>query len=80
MEMLVGVGAGRVRDLFGQAKKNAPAIVFIDEIDQSIRTDGDVHILTNNGRVESVFRCAPRRDIADGCWGTAQLCCAPRDE
>ncbi|GAA6018672.1 hypothetical protein JCM10207_009004 [Rhodosporidiobolus poonsookiae] len=33
VEMFVGVGASRVRDLFTQAKKNAPAIVFIDEID-----------------------------------------------
>ena len=33
VEMFVGVGASRVRDLFDQAKKNAPAIVFIDEID-----------------------------------------------
>ena len=32
-EMFVGVGASRVRDLFGKAKKNAPSIVFIDEID-----------------------------------------------
>ncbi|MEE8457474.1 MAG: ATP-dependent metallopeptidase FtsH/Yme1/Tma family protein, partial [Acidimicrobiia bacterium] len=33
VEMFVGVGASRVRDLFDQAKQNAPAIVFIDEID-----------------------------------------------
>ena len=33
VEMFVGVGASRVRDLFEQAKKNAPSIVFIDEID-----------------------------------------------
>merc|ERR1712025_790790 len=33
VEMFVGVGASRVRDMFDQAKKNAPCIVFIDEID-----------------------------------------------
>ena len=40
VEMFVGVGASRVRDLFAEAKKNAPAIVFIDEIDAVGRQRG----------------------------------------
>ncbi|MEE1015927.1 MAG: ATP-dependent zinc metalloprotease FtsH [Lachnospiraceae bacterium] len=40
VEMFVGVGASRVRDLFGEAKKNAPCIVFIDEIDAVARRRG----------------------------------------
>ena len=40
VEMFVGVGASRVRDLFAQAKQNAPAIVFVDEIDAVGRQRG----------------------------------------
>ena len=40
VEMFVGVGASRVRDMFGEAKRNAPCIIFIDEIDAVARQRG----------------------------------------
>ena len=50
VEMFVGVGASRVRDMFEQAKKNAPCIVFIDEIDAVGRHRGMAAAMMNANR------------------------------
>jgi cell division protease FtsH len=54
VEMFVGVGASRVRDMFEQAKKNAPCIVFIDEIDAVGRHRGSGHGGGNDEREQTL--------------------------
>jgi len=55
VEMFVGVGASRVRDLFRQAKEKAPCIVFIDEIDAVGRARGNKASLGSNDERESTL-------------------------
>lgn len=54
VEMFVGVGASRVRDMFEQAKKNAPCIIFIDEIDAVGRHRGSGHGNGNDEREQTL--------------------------
>ena len=55
IEMIVGVGARRVRDLFEQAKQNAPAIIFIDELDAIGRSRGGSNSLGGNDEREQTL-------------------------
>jgi cell division protease FtsH len=62
VEMFVGVGAARVRDLFDQAKKHAPCIIFIDEID-AIGGQRSVHVgLVNDEREQTLNQLLAEMD------------------
>jgi cell division protease FtsH len=64
VEVLVGVGASRVRDLFDQAKKSAPCIVFIDEIDAVGRQRG-TSLTTNDEREQTLNQLLVEMDGFD---------------
>ena len=55
VELYVGVGASRVRDLFREARENAPALIFIDELDSIGRARGNVGMVASHGEQEQAL-------------------------
>lgn len=79
VEMFVGVGASRVRDLFQQAEKNAPCIVFIDEID-AIGKSRDSKMGGNDEREQTLNQLLAEMDGFDSSKGVVILAATNRPE
>lgn len=80
VEMFVGVGASRVRDLFEQAKKNAPCIIFIDEIDAVGRKRGAGLGGGNDEREQTLNQLLVEMDGFDGNSGIIILAATNRPD
>jgi cell division protease FtsH len=81
IEMIVGVGASRVRDLFDQAKKVAPAIIFIDELDAIGRARGGAtSIGGNDEREQTLNQILTEMDGFTGTEGVVVLAATNRPE
>ncbi len=80
VEMFVGVGAARVRDLFEQARKAAPAIIFIDELDALGRARGANPIQTNDEKEQTLNQLLTELDGFDPTGGTILLAATNRPE
>ncbi len=79
VEMFVGVGASRVRDLFDQAGKAAPCIIFIDEID-AIGKSRDNQMSNNDEREQTLNQLLAEMDGFDGTKGIVVLAATNRPE
>jgi cell division protease FtsH len=81
IEMIVGVGASRVRDLFEQAKKVAPAIIFIDELDSIGRTRGGAQSIGGHDeREQTLNQILTEMDGFTGNEGVVVLAATNRPE
>ncbi len=81
VEMFVGVGAARVRDLFNEARKRAPAIIFIDEIDAiGTRRSGQGAVVSNDEREQTLNQLLAEMDGFDPAMGIVVLAATNRPE
>jgi cell division protease FtsH len=80
VEMFVGVGASRVRDMFDQAKKQAPCIVFIDEIDAVGRTRGGGWGGGNDEREQTLNQLLVEMDGFEGNEGVIVIAASNRPD
>ncbi|HXU52958.1 MAG TPA: ATP-dependent metallopeptidase FtsH/Yme1/Tma family protein, partial [Casimicrobiaceae bacterium] len=80
VEMFVGVGAARVRDMFEQAKKNAPCIVFIDEIDAVGRQRGAGLGGGNDEREQTLNQLLVEMDGFEGAMGVIVIAATNRPD
>jgi cell division protease FtsH len=79
--MFVGVGAARVRDLFNEARKRAPAIIFIDEIDAiGQRRSGQGAVVSNDEREQTLNQLLAEMDGFDPAMGIVVLAATNRPE
>jgi cell division protease FtsH len=78
VELYVGVGASRVRELFFQAKKNSPCIVFLDEIDAVGRQRGAGYAGGNDEREQTINQILVEMDGFDGNVGVITLAATNR--
>jgi cell division protease FtsH len=80
VEMFVGMGASKVRDLFEQAEKNAPCIVFIDEIDTIGKKRDSGGMVSNDEREQTLNQLLTEMDGFDGSKGVIILAATNRPD